>query len=145
MKYFGCILDFTDTRNKELMRAFKLAYEADGALTIDELAERIVNTPCSRFWVSSERAMVVVSDLIKGKPALDGMRPTKRDMFQEIFNRVGALKEQRPKLPLREAVSFVVHTPAPKFYMLPRSAMEIIYKIKKGFYEKQYRYNKANS
>ena len=38
-----------------------------------------------------------------------------------------------------ELVLKAVNSPAPKFYMTPRSAMETIYKIKKGFYEKQNR------
>lgn len=67
------------------------------------------------------------------------MRPSKREMFTEIYNRVVALKKHRPDAPLLDLVAKVVNSPAPKFYMKPRCAMEIIYKIKKGFYDKQKR------
>lgn len=137
MKYRGCILEFTDERNEELMRAFREAIDKSPFIDISEVSEIIVNTPCSRFWVSEERAMVVVTTMLKGKPILNTMRPTKREMFQEIFNRVMALREKQPNTPLFDLVVEVVNSPAPKFYMLPRSAMEYIYRIKKGFYEKQ--------
>jgi len=145
MKYHGCILEFTDDRNKELMRAFREAIEQSEFIDIAEISERIVNMPCSRFWVSEERAIVVVAAMLKGKPVLNAMRPTKREMFKEIYKRVIELRKERHDASLFELVMKVVNSPAPKFYMTPRSAMETIYKIKKGFYEKQERrYSSAN-
>lgn len=83
--------------------------------------------------------MVVVSAMMKGKHVLNAMRPTKQEMFKEIYSRVLALQKQLPELSMFELVLKAVNSPAPKFYMTPRSAMETIYKIKKGFYEKQNR------
>lgn len=136
MKYHGCILEFTEERNKELMRAFRLAIEKQEHINIADISETIVNTPCSRFWVSEERAMVVVAALIKGKPVLEAMRPTKQEMFKEIYRRVLKTQQQQPELTLFQTIIKVVNSPAPKFYMKPRCAMEIIYKIKKGHYNK---------
>lgn len=136
MKYHGCILEFTDERNKELMRAFREAINKRAFIDITEISEEVVNMPCSRFWVSEERAMVVVAALIKGKPVLDAMRTTKREMFQEIYSRVQKYQKQFPDASLSELVLKAVNSPSPKFYMTPRSAMEIIYKIKKGHYNK---------
>lgn len=137
MKYHGCILEFTEQRNKELMRVFHETLADRSFIDISEVSGIIVNKPCSRFWVSEERAMVVMAALVKGKPVLETMRPTKREMFQEIYSRVLAMQKQRPDASLYELVLKVVNSPAPKFYMRPRCAMEIIYKIKKGFYDKQ--------
>ncbi|MBO4785730.1 MAG: hypothetical protein J5510_01535, partial [Prevotella sp.] len=131
MKYHGCILEFTDQRNEELMRAFRMAIDKSDFIDIAEISEMVVNTPCSRFWVSEERAMVVVAAMLKGKPVLNFMRQTKREMFKEIFARVITLRKEHPKAKLFELVMKVVNSPAPKFYMRPRCAMEIIYKIKK--------------
>lgn len=139
MKYHGCILGFTDERNEELMRAFREAINKRTFIDITEISEEVVNMPCSRFWVSEERAMVVVSAMMKGKHVLNAMRPTKQEMFKEIYSRVQALQKQLPELSMFELVLKAVNSPAPKFYMTPRSAMETIYKIKKGFYEKQNR------
>ena len=136
MKSPGSILEFTHDRNRELMSAFRKAIADRPFIDITEVSEAIVNMPCSRFWVSEERAMVVVTAMLKGKPILAAMRPTKREMFQEIYNRVLRLRASRPDAPISILVSQVVNSPAPKFYMRPRCAMEIIYKIKKGFYKK---------
>lgn len=137
MKYHGCILEFTDERNEELMKAFREVISQRTFIDITDVSEAIVKMPCSRFWVSEERAMVVITALMKGKPVLHAMRPTKREMFQEIFKRVLAMQKTRPNASLFELVLKVVNSPAPEFYMTARSAMETIYKIKKGFYDKQ--------
>ena len=139
MKYHGCILEFTDERNNELMRAFRQAVSQSAFIDITQISEIIVDTPCSRFWVSEERAMVVVAAMLKGKPILKAMRPTKREMFQEIYDRVISLRDNNPNASLSELIIKVVNSPAPKFYMRPRCAMEIIYKIKKGAYKREQR------
>lgn len=139
VKYRGCILEFTDERNIELMKAFRDTISKSQFINISEVSEAIVNRPCSRFWVSEERAMGVVTALMKGRKVLDAMRPSKREMFTEIYRRVMDLRKAHPNLPLPKLIVRVVNSPAPKFYMQPRCAMEIIYRIKRGFYEKQKR------
>lgn len=136
MKYHGCIMEFTCQRNGELMRAFRKAVSEAEHIDIARIAETVVNTPCSRFWVSEERALVVVSAIRKGKDVLRSMRPTKREMFEEIYRRVCDRKRSRPKDRMTDIIFHVVNSPAPKFYMRPRCAMELIYKIKKGYYDK---------
>ncbi len=121
------------------MRAYRQTIAKSKFIDIAEISEIVVNMPCSRFWVSEERAMVIVAALIKGENILHTMRPSKREMFTEIYSRVMALKKQRPGAPLLDLVAKVVNSPAPKFYMKPRCAMEIIYKIKNGFYDRQKR------
>lgn len=132
MKHAGCILAFTRQRNKELMHAFRHALSKCSFIDIPEVSKIMVNTPCSRFWVSEERAFIVVSDLLKGRPVLETMRPMKREMFQEIFDRVVLLQKQMPDASLSVLVFEVVNSPAPKFYLEPASAMEYIYKMKKN-------------
>ena len=135
MKYPGCVLEFTDQRNKELLNAFRQTCRKKQYIDVEEISCEIVNSPCSRFWVSEERAMIVINAMFKGKNVLCSMRPTKREMFLEIYRRILSIKKTHPNKPLAELVVKVVNSPAPKFYMVPRSAMEIIYKIKKGFYK----------
>ena len=140
MKYHGCILDFTDERNHELLTVFRNTIASRSFIDIEEVSEAVVNTPCSRFWVSEERALRVINALIKGLPVLRAMRPAKREMFKEIYRRFVKLRRSLPKASVFEGVIKVVNSPAPKFYMTPRSAMATIYKIKNGFYGKQERY-----
>ena len=134
MKNKGSILDFTHQRNEELMRAFKKAIEKRRHIDIEEISREIVSTPCSRFWVSEERACVVINAIAKGRDILRTMRPTKREMFLELYQRVTELRKIYPHKTLYDIVLKAVNSKAPKFYMTPRSAIETIYKVKKGHY-----------
>lgn len=133
MKHSGCILEFTTQRNNELMAAFRKALGCQYSSDI-EIYELTVNSPSSRFWVSEERATIVISAICRGVPVLEKMNPLKREMFSEIYKRVLVLKKSNPDARLYDLVFDIVNSPAPKFYMQPRSAKEIIYKIKKGHY-----------
>lgn len=132
MKHTGCILDFTEQRNAELLAAYRLILSQVRHINIRDVSERVVAMPCSRFWVSEERAAIVCGAMLKGEGALSQMRPTKQAMFREIFRRMQVLRERNPEATVNELVRRVVNSTAPCFYMQPRCAMEIIYKIKKG-------------
>jgi len=136
MKYPGSISDFTQMRNDELIRAFRKVFAQKTFFDITKDYEQVVNMPCSRFWISEARASIVVSAIMRGQPILNTMRPTKREMFLEIYNRVLAIREKKPDTPLIDIVFEVVNSPAPKFYMKPRHARNIIYKMKNGHYKK---------
>lgn len=136
MKSFGSKLAFTRERNVELFHAFRMEASRASYIKLSEIGENIVNYPCSRFWVSEERAVTVVSAIMRGKPILDTMRPTKREMFEEIYKRVCVLKEKHSDWRLCDLVSCVVNSPAPKFYMETSSAIELLFKIRKGWYDK---------
>lgn len=134
MKPFGSILAFTQQRNNELMKAYRHHIRKSAFVDMKRISREIVNSPASRFWVSPERATLVIAAMLAGKDLPENMRPTKAAMFSEIYKRVIKLKRQNPYEPLYKLVFDAVHSPAPQFYMLPRSAMDIIYKIKKKDY-----------
>ncbi|WP_301345897.1 MULTISPECIES: hypothetical protein [Muribaculaceae] len=136
MKSLGSTLAFTRERNAALLKAYREQVDAVGFVKLNEIGEKIVNSPSPRFWVSEERAAAVVAAIMRGKPVLDTMRPTKREMFEEIYTRVIALKELHPDWYLCELVQEVVNSPAPKFYMEVSSALERLFKIRNGWYDK---------
>lgn len=132
MKSYGDILEFTEDRNADLMRAYRYQIRKARHIHAGKVAKALVNMPASRFWVSEKRARNVVGALIEGKDLPENMRPSKCEMFSEIYRRVLELRKARPEAPVLDLIREVIYSPAPKFYMLPRSAMHIIYKIKKG-------------
>ena len=132
MKHAGNTSDFIEIRNKELLMAFRKVLKEKPQFDINWDFTFVVNTPCSRFCISEQRAAVVISAILRGQPVLQAMRPTKREMFLEIYSRFIALRIDHPDAPLNDLVFMAVNSPAPKFYMKPRHAREIIYKIKKG-------------
>lgn len=137
MKYYGSILDFTQERNQELMRVYQDKLSKAGYIVMPEIFEQVANSPCSRFWVSEERAAIVISSLLAGK-ILPNMRKNKREMFDEIFRRFLIARERYPEKSIYALAIMVVNQPAPKFYMTPRTVGELIYRIKNGWYDKQF-------
>lgn len=137
MKYYGSILDFTQERNQELMRVYQEELSKAGYIVMPKIFEQVANSPCSRFWVSEERAAIVISTLLAGK-VIPNMRKNKREMFDEIFRRFLIAREQYPEKSIYALAIMVVNQPAPKFYMTPRTVGELIYRIKNGWYDKQF-------
>ena len=137
MKYYGSILDFTQERNQELMRVYQEELSKAGYIVMPKIFEQVANSPCSRFWVSEERAAIVISTLLAGK-VIPNMRKNKREMFNEIFRRFLIAREQYPEKSIYALAIMVVNQPAPKFYMTPRTVGELIYRIKNGWYDKQF-------
>lgn len=144
MKHFGSILDFTRERNADLMRAYRHHLALANFIVMPEIFELVASSPASRFWVSEERATIVISAMLAGRP-LPRMRENKREMFDEIFRRFLILRRDNPAMSVFELVSRIVNSPAPKFYLTARSVGEFIYRIKNGWYDKQYdRYRQSD-
>lgn len=136
MKTFGSVLAFTQHRNEALLHTYRRIIRNASTIRLGEIGPLIVNSPSPRFWVSEERATAVISAIIRGKPVLKTMRPTKREMFLEIYRRVLELKKRFPNRQLRSLIASVINSPAPKFYMEPSSALERLFKIRNGWYKK---------
>lgn len=137
MKYFGSILEFTRERNEDLMRVYREKLSEASIIVMPVIFELVAQSPSSRFWVSEERAAIVISAMAAGKP-IPRMRKNKREMFEEIFRRFVVMHEQQPDKSVYELVALIVNQPAPKFYLTARTVGEFIYRIKNGWYENQY-------
>ncbi len=137
MKYFGSILEFTRERNEDLMRVYREKLSEASIIVMPVIFELVAQSPSSRFWVSEERAAIVISAMAAGKP-MPRMRKNKREMFEEIFRRFVVMHEQQPDKSVYELVALIVNQPAPKFYLTARTVGEFIYRIKNGWYENQY-------
>lgn len=118
------------------MRAYHEDIAACRVIRLPEVWQRIACMPAARFYVSEERAAVVVSKMLKGD-RLETMRPLKREMYEEICRRVQLLLDIRPELSVSQCCMLVVNAPAPKFYMTPLSIRETIYKIKRQWYSER--------
>lgn len=143
MKHFGSLFDFTRQRNDDIMRAYRECLANSNFVFRPHIIRQVAESPASRFWVSEERATVVISSMLNDPDNWDvykhrgcmRMRPAKREMFEEIFRRFLIERENYPELSLAELVARVVNQPAPKFYLTPRTVGELIYRIKNGFYD----------
>lgn len=137
-------MDFTRQRNDDIMRAFREQLALADYIVMPDIFKKVAESPAARFWVSEERAAVEVSRMLNGKP-FSRMRANKREMFKEILRRYIVLRDLHPHKSLFELVSIVVHQPAPKFYLTPRTVGEFISRIKNGWYDKQFdRYRQSS-
>lgn len=137
MKHFGSILDFTRERNNDLLRVYYKTLASASVIVMPVIFELVAQSPASRFWVSEERAAIVISAMEAGKP-LQRMRDNKREMFEEIYRRYLDLRKQFPDKSVYELAAKIVYQPAPKFYLTPRTVGEFIYRIKNGWYDNQF-------
>ena len=138
MKHIGSNFEYETERNQDLMRAFREAFRINRSPRLKSVYERVVNMPSCRFWVSEERAAIVISRMFKGK-SIEYMRGAKKEMYNEIYRRVIHLLKIKPHFTIYEATFDVVGARAPKFYLSPGSAKVIICKIRREWYTKRKR------
>lgn len=128
MKKPNSTCEFNSERSELLLRNFRESIARQSQISLAKAFREAVDAPAPRFWVSEARAMRVVSLLIKGIDATEGMLPEKREMFLEIFRRVKEIKNRNPFMPLGDIVFEVVNSPAPRSYITPAYAAKIIRK-----------------
>ncbi len=138
MKPIGSKFEYEEERNDNLMSVYHNLISNCATIRMRELMVELVNSPSARFWVSEERASIVISSMMRGC-TLDEMSRMKREMFMEIYRRVMEIQKAYPGISMSEAIFQVIRQPAPKFYLTPGSAKVIIHKIKKKWYEKRNR------
>lgn len=138
MKHKGAKFEYEDERNDELMRAYHGIIESSEYVSMPDIYKAAAELPSSRFWVSEERASIVISSMMRGDK-LKNMHPNKREMFYEIYRRCMSLKEQCPNLTPYELCFRVVRQPAPKFYLTPGYVKVIICKARTKWYEERKR------
>lgn len=133
MKQLGTTFEYEKERNRDLIRAYRICMDAYPGLPFYHLCKKISDMPASRFWVSEERAAIVISHISKGEEFL--LTPLKKEMYNEILRRVQAIQQREPDRAVSDIVFEVVNQPAPKFYYSAASVREMIYRIKREWYE----------
>lgn len=144
MKPIGSKFEYEDERDEDLFCTFRLLIEETSHIKLRDIYIQLVDMPAQRFWVSEERAAIVISDMFKGK-SLKGMRPNKKEMFQEIFRRARELREKYPNKSIAEIAFDVVRQQAPKFYITPSSARILIYKAKEKWKQRKFKHQPLSS
>lgn len=137
MKYKGSTIDFIPQRNAEIMAVYRSLIASTKHIDRQQIFAQVASSPCSRFWVSEERAYQVMLAITKGRPVLYTMMPTKRDLFIELHHRVYNMRKENPDTTLYDIVWDAVNSPAPRFYMTPKTVEEIINRMKRGYYNKK--------
>ena len=119
------------------MRVFRQKLVEADFIRIDDICRQVAESPSSRFWVSTERAAVVISSMEAGR-ALPCLTEMKREMFNEIFRRYKNMRRLCPQESLLDLVAVIVNQPAPKFYLTPRTIREFVRRIRNGYYDRKH-------
>lgn len=136
MKHNGAVMEYAEERMQDLMRAYDEYISSCDYIRMPDVYSAIVNMEARRFWVSDIRATKVIYVMLLGV-TIKGMRPLKREMFEEILRRVLAMRKARPELTVRACCSIVVAGPAPKFYLTPGSAKIMVCKARKKWVQEK--------
>lgn len=136
MKHFGNYAEYIDERNRDLMQVYRGQLKQCKVIVLQDVFRKVVNMPARRFYVSEDRAAIVIATMLKGDK-LRNMQAIKREMYEEIFSRFKVLQHKFPMASIMALVSEIISQPAPKFYLKESSAKVIVYRIKKGWYEKR--------
>lgn len=139
MKHKGAVMEYSKERIDDLMRVYDEYISSCDYIRMPEVYEKIVNMPSSRFWVSDIRAALVISSMIRGDAHLEDMWPLRREMYEEIYRRVMALREEFPESSVSELCAIVVSRPAPKFYLTAGSAKMMICKNRKEWLKEKWK------
>lgn len=131
MRKGKCKCDYIEERSHELFAAYKDALGTQGGSR--EVFRRVAMSACSRFWVSEERAAVVVARMLRGRD-IGHMGRMRRAMFEELHRRVALRRAASPEKSITELVREAVHSPAPCFYLTATTVSVLISKIKRQCY-----------
>ena len=134
MKPHGSKFEYEHERDLDILRNFRKLVSESEEVNISNICSTLVNMPAQRFWVSEERASIVISAMMNGD-RLENMGQIKRDMYYEIYRRAMILKKENPDITVYEMVFNVVRQPAPKFYVTPKTMKYLILCAKKRCYE----------
>ena len=125
MKRKGNKGDFYTERDAELRAAF---FSQGVYSTCDEIMEKTVKTPTSRFWVDPDRARDVMSRIEKDPDSVAGMHPDRRRMYLELYKRYRKIRHNNPAQSKIQAVAMAIFSGAPEFFLSPATARSIIYR-----------------
>jgi hypothetical protein len=133
-------IDFISLRNRELHEAYKRAFSDRDVRSHTQAIKRAIESPCSRFWVSTWQAYREILRLEKGMNHPLNMKPERVEMMDLIYKNYLSLKNKREfeGCSVYFITSFAVGFPAPKFFISYSRALTIITRYnRRGKYAKR--------
>lgn len=145
-KHNGNRNPYTDQRDAELLRAYRRAkktlLDQKGYVKRDEALDLARSSPCSRYFVSEQRASIVIKKLLAfdkyiksleehnpiemPEDPLRNMLYMRRRMFSHLFMQYKRLRDTNPDCNHEELVTMACASPAGEFYLTIDSTRAIL-------------------
>ena len=126
MKKRNSFCDYIKSRNDSLYREFVGLLGSKGS-SLQSVFEMLAQVPAPRFFISEDRAFNLIKRFFATGKWPRTTLLTRRAMLSEIATRVRVLQAFDSSLSLKDAVFRAVNSPAPSFYLTPRSIRTILY------------------
>lgn len=128
----GRIKEHRDERDRNLLQAYyKTLSVTPFPVNMKKVYEETVNQPSPQFWISSEQALKIISDIKRGVKKISSMRSEYAKMITLIMERMEELKKSNPKLSNKLRAEQVIYSKAPSYYITPKSAKTILHRIRR--------------
>lgn len=139
MRKKGSIFVLEEQRNRDLLRAYREVItrqlDTEGKIgNMGQVLMKVVNSPASRYWVSTDRACSVIYRMNKGQ-TINWTKDNKRIFYDSLYREFLKYKEANPCMPIKHIIEIIVLKSAPCFPLSPRVAGFMIHKTKKKCYE----------
>lgn len=145
-KHNGNRNPYTDQRDQELLRAYRRAKDtllkSKGSFLRAEALDIARSSPCSRYFVSEQRASGIIRKLIafdnyiaslsggnplpKPEDPLRDMLYMRRRMFSHLYIQYKKLRDENPDCNHEELVTMACASPAGEFYLTIDSTRAIL-------------------
>ncbi|MFI3240703.1 MAG: hypothetical protein R3Y22_09010 [Bacteroidales bacterium] len=128
----GRIKENRDERDRNLLDAYyKTLSETPFPIDMKKVYAETVRQSSPQFWISSEQALKIISDIKRGVKKISSMRSEYAKMITTIMERMDKLKESNPELSNKIRAEKVIYSKAPSYYITPKSAKTIIHRIRR--------------
>lgn len=128
MKKMNSVSEFTSHRNTHLLEQFRKTIAERSRIEHEKVFRHVSTLPSPRFWVSEQRAAVVIGKMVAGKDPTALMTPEKRRMYLEIYARFIKLRRKYPDESIAALVFEVINSEAPCQFMSWETVRSIIYR-----------------
>ena len=128
MKKKHCCCEYVRQRNLNLRR--EVIARIGTRRSLADIFSEVSASRAERFYISEERALLLIKRKMKTGSWDPDMFPMRRRMMEVIEEKVAELRRVDPGMSLREAVFEVVNSPAPSFFLTPGSVRVIFYSSK---------------
>lgn len=104
-------------------------YDRYGHINMRQLSTDLVHRPAKRFYISVEHAARIITQIEKGDVYHSSRSPSLKEMYYEIYARYKSYQRHHPDTGKYIIIENILATPAPRFYMEPHTAENIICKL----------------